>query len=88
MTGSSMDSYPAQVHQCMAFHQGLVQLDPVFDVNSVAGGKKKTFLTPSVVFIIIIFYRSIVDLHIVLVSDVYQSDSVIFFQVIFHCRLL
>ena len=40
MTGSGIDSYPAQVHMCMAFHGGLVQLDPVFDVNSMAGGKK------------------------------------------------
>ena len=40
MTGSGIDSYPAQVHLCVAFHRGLVQLDPVFDVNSMAGGKK------------------------------------------------
>ena len=40
MTGSDMDSYAAQVHQHMAFRWGLVQLDPVFDVNSMAWGKK------------------------------------------------
>ena len=50
MTGSGMGSNPVRVSQCMAFPRGLVQIDPEFDVSSVAGGREDLSHAPSGIY--------------------------------------
>lgn len=50
MTGSGMDSNPVWVNQCMASPRGLVQIDPVFDVGSMAGGREDLSHAPSGIY--------------------------------------
>lgn len=50
MTGSGMDSNPVRVNQCMAFPRGLVQIDAVFDVSSMAGGREDLSHAPSGIY--------------------------------------